>query len=167
MTRNSMRRERQGLANTTTDRGGAAAVEFAMVAPLFLMLVMGMVEYSIAINAYNTLYAAVREGGRLASMEFSAYVTPNQSANDKVIRDIRTFLNASGLPGNAVTIEITDVETGGTFDLAATANYMRMFRISASVPYDQISSTPISYFRGAVIQAQMVYRRGQVRSMVQ
>lgn len=161
-----MRTRRTTSCLTTTNRRGAASVEFAMVAPLFLMLVMGMVEYSIAINAYNTLYAAVREGGRLASMEFSAYVTPNQSANDKVIRDIRTFLNASGLPGNAVTIEITDAETGAAFDLAASENYMRLFRISASIPYDQISSTPVSYFRNSVIRTQMVYRRGQVR-MVQ
>lgn len=166
MTRNRMQSRRTKCRRTTANRRGAASVEFAMVAPLFLMLVMGLVEYSIAINAYNTLYAAVREGGRLASMEFSAYVTPNQSANDKVIHDIRAFLNASGLPGDVVAIAITDVETGAAFDLSASENYMRLFQISASVPYDQISLTPVSYFRDAVIRTQMVYRRGQVR-MVQ
>lgn len=161
-----MQNRRTHLMTRRSRRGGAASVEFALVAPLFLMLVMGMVEYSIAISAYNNMAAAVREGGRLASMDFSAYVTQNQSANQKVIRDIRSFLNASGLPGDDAVIEITDAETGGTFDLNDSGNYMKLFRISATVPYEKVSSIPMRYFRTSEIRAQMVYRRGQVR-MVQ
>lgn len=147
-------------------RSGAAAVEFALVAPLFLVIVLGISEFGTAIHAHNSLTSAVREGGRLASMDFSSYVTPSQSANDKVIRDIRAFLTASGMPGSQVEITITDVETGATFDLSDQANYLRLFRIHASVPYSEISVQPIAYLSGHVIEAQMVYRRGRVQ-MVQ
>lgn len=44
--------------------GGAAAVEFALVVPLLLLLVFGIVEFGRAYNAQVTLQHAVREGAR-------------------------------------------------------------------------------------------------------
>lgn len=43
---------------------GAAAVEFALVVPLLLLLVFGIVEFGRAYNAQVTLQHAVREGAR-------------------------------------------------------------------------------------------------------
>lgn len=43
---------------------GAAALEFAIILPLLVMLVMGIVEFSRAYSAKEALQYAVREGAR-------------------------------------------------------------------------------------------------------
>jgi Flp pilus assembly protein TadG len=49
-------------------RGGTAAVEFALVVPLLLLLVLGMCQFGITLNQYLTLTNAVRSGARQLSM---------------------------------------------------------------------------------------------------
>ena len=43
---------------------GAAAVEFALVVPVLLLLLFGIIEFSKALNTQATLSAAAREGAR-------------------------------------------------------------------------------------------------------
>src|ERR1700733_2659090 len=49
-------------------RAGTAAVEFALVAPMLLFLVLGMCQFGITLNQYLTLTNAVRSGARQLSM---------------------------------------------------------------------------------------------------
>jgi hypothetical protein len=48
------------------NRRGQALVEFALVLPLILLLVVGMLEFARAWNLHQTLTDAVREGARRA-----------------------------------------------------------------------------------------------------
>lgn len=48
------------------NRKGQALVEFALVLPLVLLLVVGMLEFARAWNLHQTMTDAVREGGRRA-----------------------------------------------------------------------------------------------------
>jgi len=48
---------------------GASLIEFALVAPLLIFLVMGIVEFGWIFNGYVTLNGAVREGARIASIK--------------------------------------------------------------------------------------------------
>lgn len=50
---------------------GAAAVEFAIVLPLLILVLFGIVEFSLAHNRQQALHAAAREGGRVASLPTS------------------------------------------------------------------------------------------------
>jgi len=45
---------------------GASAVEFALVLPIFLMLVFGIFQFGIAFNNWIAITHAAREGARLA-----------------------------------------------------------------------------------------------------
>ena len=45
---------------------GQALVEFSLIIPIFLVMLMGVVDVGRAIWAQNSLAAAVREGGRFA-----------------------------------------------------------------------------------------------------
>jgi Flp pilus assembly protein TadG len=45
---------------------GQALVEFALVIPLFLLIVVGLFDLGRAVFAYNTLTNAAREGARMA-----------------------------------------------------------------------------------------------------
>jgi Flp pilus assembly protein TadG len=47
---------------------GAAAVEFALVLPVLVLLVFGIVQFSLVYNRVQGLHAAAREGARIASL---------------------------------------------------------------------------------------------------
>lgn len=51
---------------------GAAAVEFALVVSLLMVLVFGIIGFGQAFGKYEVLQGAAREGGRLAAVRGSA-----------------------------------------------------------------------------------------------
>src|SRR5215469_14940436 len=56
---------RRGSANSER---GAAAVEFALLLPLLVMLIFGMIDFGRAINAQITITQAAREGARVLAL---------------------------------------------------------------------------------------------------
>jgi hypothetical protein len=152
-------------ARHTDRRRGAALVEFAILSPLFLTLTLGIIEGGEALETSNIMSSAVREGGRLASMDWEGMIPQGMTTNEKVIQDIRNFMSAAGLPADEVTIEITSAEDedfGSPFDLSATSNRLRLFQITASVPYDSISTFPVNFMEGHTITAKLSLRAGRV-----
>src|SRR6187401_3174558 len=64
---------RRGRRNPSTRRDrGQALMEFALVIPLFLLLMVALFDLGRAVFAYNTLTNAAREGARLAIVELDA-----------------------------------------------------------------------------------------------
>jgi Flp pilus assembly protein TadG len=59
---------RRGLARR---EDGAAAVEFAIVASLFFMLVFGIIDFGFAFHSWNNTANAAREGARKAAVDRS------------------------------------------------------------------------------------------------
>jgi Flp pilus assembly protein TadG len=57
--------------------GGAAAVEFALVAPLLFMLLFGMIFGGIAFFQKISMVDAVREGARFGATADTATTSPN------------------------------------------------------------------------------------------
>ena len=51
-----------------TKRRGAALVEFALILPLLLMLVLGIIEFGVLMMHQLTLVQVAREGSRAASL---------------------------------------------------------------------------------------------------
>jgi Flp pilus assembly protein TadG len=64
-----------GIRKERSERG-AAAVEFALVMPLLLLLVFGIVEFGLIMNRQITVTHAAREGARYYSLPS---VTPDQA----------------------------------------------------------------------------------------
>ena len=62
-----------------TDRG-AAAVEFALLLPILLLLVFGIVDFGRALHAQITLTQAAREGARAAALKQSNVESRTQTA---------------------------------------------------------------------------------------
>jgi Flp pilus assembly protein TadG len=50
------------------DDRGTAIVEFALLVPLLIVLLVGTIQFGIAYNRKQGLHAAAREGARLASL---------------------------------------------------------------------------------------------------
>ncbi len=51
------------------DQRGASAVEFALLVPMLLILVLGIVEFGHAFQVQGTLSAAAREGVRVMALQ--------------------------------------------------------------------------------------------------
>jgi Flp pilus assembly protein TadG len=81
------------------DERGAALVEFALVLPLLLVVIAGIVDFGFAFQRYEVLTNAAREGARLGTLQ-------QYTGNDSLIRDrVRAYV-AEGL-----SMPIGDVNT--------------------------------------------------------
>lgn len=81
------------------DETGATAVEFALVLPILILLLFGIIQFSIAYNRLQGLHAAAREGARVASLPHTS-----RSQIDQRIRDA---LDGVITDPAAVTISVT------------------------------------------------------------
>ncbi|MGY1635991.1 TadE/TadG family type IV pilus assembly protein [Geodermatophilus sp. SYSU D00742] len=57
------------MRNRVLDERGAAAVEFAFIVPLLLVLVLGIAEFGRAFQVQGTISAAAREGARVMALQ--------------------------------------------------------------------------------------------------
>jgi len=139
-------------------------VEFALVAPLFLMLLLGMAEMSRALDVSTNLSGAIREGGRLASMKNADKIPAGSTVSQKTISDIKNMLTAVGIDGQNVTVTIVHADgpnAGQPFDFSDPNNKLKHFRIDASVPYNDVSVFPLNFMDGKVLRNAIVFRLGQ------
>lgn len=154
----------KAIRRSPRDRRGAAMVEFAMIAPVFLAIILGVVEIGQAINMTHLLSSGLREGGRLATMDWKSVVAPGTSINDKVEADIRNFYIAAGLPGDEITIAITSAEgddAGDVFDLSDPDNNGRMFKLSAELPYSAGTNYPAAMMKNKSVSGALIFRAGR------
>ncbi len=61
---------------TWTEEGATTAVEFAIVAPVFIFMLVGILYVCLALFAVGSLYYAVEEGARCASIAGSNCSNP-------------------------------------------------------------------------------------------
>jgi Flp pilus assembly protein TadG len=97
--------------NGRLDRG-AAAVEMALVLPILLFVLMGMIDFGRAYNAQIQLSAAAREGVRLASLNTTGVetgtVTGNPYGNAAIADRVQS---AAGGLGSFSATKVTTVPT--------------------------------------------------------
>lgn len=94
---------------------GQSVVELALVVPVFILLVMGMVDFGLAFNQYLTLQHAVREGARLAitGATDSAII---QRVIDRSQGLDRTKLTLTVSPGQSSRLSGTNVKVEATYN---------------------------------------------------
>ena len=93
-------RQRRPLRQLTSQRQGAAVAEFAMILPIFMLMVMGIMDFGMTLFVNATLEGAVRDASR--------YGVTGQDGGDRlqVIRDIIADRTV-GL----VDIDVADIRT--------------------------------------------------------
>jgi Flp pilus assembly protein TadG len=98
-----------GRQPTHRDRG-AAAVEFALLLPLLLLLVFGIIDFGRALNAQVTITQAAREGARLEALNQPNVVGRTQAAAtglSSVTVTIVTSCPAGAGPGVNATVRVS------------------------------------------------------------
>jgi Flp pilus assembly protein TadG len=99
------------------DRCGAAVVEFAVVAPVFFMLVVGIIEVGRAMMVQQVLINASREGARRASM-----LASNQTV---VLNAVSEYTDGTGVHGVTATVspDPAAASAGDQITVTATVNF--------------------------------------------
>jgi Flp pilus assembly protein TadG len=84
---------------------GAAIVEFALVVPLLLLLLWGIVDIGRAFYTLNNLASAVREGARTAAVMST---DPTSAANQTIIKNtVVQDINPIGPPLKTAQVVVT------------------------------------------------------------
>ena len=117
--RSHVARSLSSAVSTRGKEGGAALVEFALVLPLIVTLLLGAVDMGFYLNDTSKLRSAVREAGRRASArgygntvcpatldqyEEATYTSPSRAAEtSKVVCLTKLFAYEAGLDARVAT----------------------------------------------------------------
>jgi len=115
-----------------TTRSGVAAVEFALVAPIFFLLVFGLIEFGRMMMVQQSLTNAAREGNRVAILS----TTKDGAAVEERMRDYLDSVLANAASGE---VRITVPGNLGTVTSGATLT------VSVEVDYIDVSWVPLGY----------------------
>jgi len=112
-------------------RKGAAVVEFAVVAPVLILLLLGMIECGRMIMVQQALTTAVREGARTAIVEGASASSAIDAAE--------SFLAGAGITGGKITVTPSNT---------ATAAHGQPITVAVVVPFAKVSWLPHPLFLG-------------------
>lgn len=151
-----------------SNRRGAVTVEFAFVAPLYATVFAGLTQVCYLLQVQNQFAMAAREGARAAVYEKNELGIGDQSTNEKVIEDVRKFLNANGLPGDDVDVYISEpFDTDTSFDLDDPDNDLRYFQVAIEYAADELMSMAPPGAEEFKISSRIVFRNGRRAAIVQ
>ncbi len=102
---------------------GAGLVEFAIVAPLFVVLLFGLVEFGLSVYDKEMLTNASREGARFGVV----YCTPRKTIDD-IKAKVREYLTKAGFSGTA-TINVTGAGGASGSSLTVSVTYPYQFQV--------------------------------------
>jgi Flp pilus assembly protein TadG len=120
-------------------------VEFAIVAPIFVLFVFGMIEYGRMVMVQQVLTNATREGARLAVLE--------GATRDDVIDAVVDYCNSS-----RVAVEASDVAL--TPNDPSSAAWGEPVAVAIGVPFTDVSWLPSPMYLGATqLNASSVMRK--------
>jgi Flp pilus assembly protein TadG len=140
---------------------GQALVEFALVVPIFLILVMGIADFGMGYKASITVTNATREGARLGAVGWPAGSYPADCKSDPpatdaektVVRRVCNTLAVSqaALDEQVTNVSVTYVERNGLTGIQTGDSVV----VSLSYRYDFITplGAMLSTFTGGAIPA--------------
>lgn len=131
-------------------RRGAAVAEFAIVAPIFILLVFGMIEFGRAVMVQQVLVNASREGARLAVLDGTTV--------SQIEQRIDTYLNSATISGREPIIYTVNGTT--VSDPTLAANFGDAVGVEVRVNFDNVSWLPVPQYIGdTVLRATSIMRR--------
>jgi len=130
------------------NRRAAAAVEFAVIAPVFFLMIFGMVEYGRMVMVQQVITNASREGARLAVLDGSSFA--------EIDAHVDNYLANAAIDTTGVVVTVapnppTDAEFGDPIT------------VSVSIPFSEVSWLPTPmYLGGQTLTATTVMRRESI-----
>ena len=128
---------RRGGGRFVVEEKGATIVEFALVAPVLILLLLVCLDFARALNAYVTITSASREGARYAALHpgadgnaiSAAVFSRSAPLNTSAIAVAATYDDgsgaqawpATGVPESVPTPQPITVRVAATYDWNATS----------------------------------------------
>ena len=125
---------RRGRRSLLTSERGAELVEFALVFPMLLLVMLGIMDFGFLFQRYEVLTAAAREGARIA-------ILPGYTDADVQAR-VTAYLTAGGLTQPATV----SVGTAQTMTLGTQCISIRP--VTVTYTYQYLFVGPIMAFFG-------------------
>lgn len=132
-----------------TKRRGVATLEFAIVLPIFLLLIIGILEFGRAVMIHQIVTNAAREASRQAIIR--------GAADKQVLGVVENYLDSASIKSSGRTVEIRDA-SGGAATLS-TINSHETVTIFISVPLDENSFGISNWFINSDITTSVTMRR--------
>ncbi|MBA2113759.1 hypothetical protein HOV93_09100 [Planctomycetes bacterium FF15] len=130
-------------------RSGAAVVEFAIVAPLFFLLIFGMIEYGRMVMVQQVITNASREGARRAVLEGATTAVVVSAVND--------FLDSAAVDSGAADVIVSP-------DPPENAGFGGAVTVTIQIPFSEVSWLPSPMYLGSTtLEAKTSMRRETVQ----
>ncbi len=127
-------------------RPGATAVEFALVAPVFFLFVLGLIELGRGLMVQTLLANAARAGVRTGIVE--------GTSTSQITNVVTNVLTSQGISSDTATVEVNDNVAD-----ASTAQAGDEITVLISVPVSQITWIPVPKYLSGSLSAQYTMRR--------
>jgi hypothetical protein len=130
------------------NRRAASAVEFALIAPVFFLLILGMVEYGRMVMIQQVITNASREGARQAVLD--------GATTEGVQELVADYLELGQVASASAVVTVspnppTDAEFGDPIT------------VTVAIPFDEVSWLPSPmYLGGQTMRATTVMRRESI-----
>ena len=103
---------------------GAAAAEFALLLPVLLMILFGIIEFGMIMYGREVVTNAAREGARAGIVQ-----GPPKRTEGEIIAIANTYLTATGINPTDVTFTVAGEGLVNPNTLTVTATYLYWFLI--------------------------------------
>lgn len=120
------------------DRSGVAAIEMALVLPVFLMIVFGIIEFGRALKTWNEVDHALGRAVRLINLD--ANTTPEQ-----IVTAMTAYLD--GVNTDSLSVVATQTNISGTDYIKISVG----FPFELILPFSSISTVNINVDRIAPV----------------
>jgi Flp pilus assembly protein TadG len=108
---------------------GQAMVEFALVIPLIVLIVMGIFDLGRGVYAYNVVASAAREGARFGSLQPSSTTAIQNQAR----------ANTVGLAPSSITVTVDCSNNGTIFTAAPCSTSNTFIRVTVTHTFQPIT----------------------------
>lgn len=153
MVNNSIKQHSQ-LNTISEARRGAALVEMALVLPVFLMVIFGIIEFGRGMMVGQMVTNAAREGARLAVI--------SGNTNTNVETQVKDFiLEATGIANGDVSVTITitpDPSNADPSNVLANSNTGDMVKVVVAVAADKATLLQPDFLSGKSIVGRAAMR---------
>lgn len=118
------------------DQRGAAAVEFALVLPIVVVILAGIFEFGMGMWRKQVLTAAVREGARYGI----TVSRPNSSQISAKVKQYLTDMQWDAGPANVTT---TGAGGAANTNLKVSATYPTSFSLLSKLQYGGVATSSV------------------------
>jgi Flp pilus assembly protein TadG len=137
-------------------RRGAAMVEMALVLPVFLMVVMGVIEFGRGMMVSNLVTNAAREGARMAVLDGST----NADVTNAVTTFLRNAINPA-LTTSDIGVSITVTPAPGNpnpANVLANTSSRDLIQVQVTMPFNKVALIPGKYLKDRILTGSSAMR---------